>query len=622
MKYYIVFFILSIHCHLSAQRTVTDSLLSLINHAPTLLEKAEMHLTIAEENQILDAALAKYHAESALAIGQQVQDNSIIGKGYKQIGIIEDYKYKYPSTFNYLDSALHFLALAKDTANMKRINLVYARAYCHIGECEKGIDTYNQSEVGVDKTTIDFHRIRVNHIICLQNCRFYERCVELCDLTLPYAQQLQDSIWQMYYHLLRGNSLVQTGHPELALESFDNALATLTVENLPVYKGGILNNRAEAYEALNYLEKAKSDYTVGIAHNIEYGMAEDNSRAYISLGAINKKLGDYPESQRYFLRGIKELYKNKDYTIIADTHIMLAELLAEMNEPDSAFQNVMRAYKLRDSVFTEEVRIKTEELNIRYETERVKRELAQSNLQIQIEQNQRRLTIVAGLGMLFLGIAIGTYLVFRQRQKRLQIEKRKIELEYGLLRAQMNPHFVFNSLNSIQGYFANNDFKAGNQFLGKFSRLIRRVLDQSTAKEVSLGEELETLKLYLELEALRLKNRLDYEFHYPSDLEIDLIYVPPLILQPFVENAIWHGIAPKQGKGKIDIYLKTNAAEDRLLAKVEDDGIGLKIHKNTDHQSRGVQITRERLGEESSVEIANRRDGNGVSVALEFPISV
>ncbi|MFK7937500.1 MAG: sensor histidine kinase [Saprospiraceae bacterium] len=190
-----------------------------------------------------------------------------------------------------------------------------------------------------------------------------------------------------------------------------------------------------------------------------------------------------------------------------------------------------------------------------------------------------------------------------------------------MLRAQMNPHFVFNSLNSIQGFFANNKFRVGNEFLGKFSRLIRRVLDQSVVHEITLREELETLELYLELEKVRMNDRLHYQFHFDPNLESEFIKVPPLVLQPFVENAIWHGIAPKNDDGRIDIYLKTNATEDRLNVIVEDDGIGLKLKTApSDHQSRGIQITRERLGKDSLVTINNRKDRTGVRVEIEFAV--
>ena len=139
----------------------------------------------------------------------------------------------------------------------------------------------------------------------------------------------------------------------------------------------------------------------------------------------------------------------------------------------------------------------------------------------------------------------------------------------------MKYHFVFKYLNSIKGYFANNQFAKSNEFLGKFSRLIRRVLDQSVAPAILLSEELETLKLYLDVEKIRLKDKLCYDIKMDKNVEADLIRVPPLILQPVAENAIWHGIAPKESKGKISIRLQMDEADQFLLIQLEDDGVGL-----------------------------------------------
>lgn len=286
---------------------------------------------------------------------------------------------------------------------------------------------------------------------------------------------------------------------------------------------------------------------------------------------------------------------------------------------------MLKAKKIRDSVFTNEMRQNLQEITTRYETQKIKQELAASNLAIEKERHQNRLTLIASISLLLLS-GIG-YFFYRGRQRRLRLEneKRKIELEYGLLRAQMNPHFVFNSLNSIQGYFADNQFAKGNEFLGKFSRLIRRVLDQSVAPAILLSEELETLKLYLDVEKIRLKDKLCYDIKMDKNVEADLIRVPPLILQPFAENAIWHGIAPKESKGKISIRLQMDEADQFLLIQLEDDGVGLhSVGKNNkmSHQSKGIQITKERLGKQGAVTIFDKKEigETGVQVNLKIPI--
>ncbi|MEL6356344.1 MAG: histidine kinase, partial [Bacteroidota bacterium] len=176
-------------------------------------------------------------------------------------------------------------------------------------------------------------------------------------------------------------------------------------------------------------------------------------------------------------------------------------------------------------------------------------------------------------------------------------------------------------------FFSNQRCERGNEFLGAFSQLVRQVLEQTGQKAISLTEELATLALYLQLEKLRLGNQLAFKVHLDPVVEGDLIRVPPLIFQPFVENAIWHGIAPKEAPGKIDIHIAYHAEQDALIAVIEDDGLGMRPNNTTmsnGHRSRGVEITRERLGIGGKIEIKNLNDfephRTGVRTELVIPL--
>jgi sensor histidine kinase YesM len=215
------------------------------------------------------------------------------------------------------------------------------------------------------------------------------------------------------------------------------------------------------------------------------------------------------------------------------------------------------------------------------------------------------------------------------RRRRAELEKRKVELEYQVLRAQMNPHFIFNALNSIQGFFSEQDFAQGNEYLGAFGQLMRRVLDQSSQHAISLAEELDTLSLYLRLEQARLKDKFHFEIDLQEDLDESMIFLPPLILQPFAENAIWHGIAPKEGPGLIRIRCSMPDGRDDLLhVEIADNGIGLRaaaLHARKAHTSRGVSIIRERLGPQGSIRTEELTDESGAArgtrVLLQIPLS-
>jgi len=196
------------------------------------------------------------------------------------------------------------------------------------------------------------------------------------------------------------------------------------------------------------------------------------------------------------------------------------------------------------------------------------------------------------------------YAIFRYRlnkirmQHEIVLQKHKAaELEMQALRAQMNPHFIFNCLSSINRFILKNDSDNASDYITKFSRLIRLILQNSQAAFISLESELESLQLYLELEVLRFNYHFDYKVKIADDLDVTEIKIPPLIIQPYVENAIWHGLMQAKKKGQLEIELFRH--EEELCCKITDDGIGRKkaaeLKSKSTHKSIGMQITADRI---------------------------
>lgn len=168
------------------------------------------------------------------------------------------------------------------------------------------------------------------------------------------------------------------------------------------------------------------------------------------------------------------------------------------------------------------------------------------------------------------------------------------ETEQKVLRSQMNPHFIFNVLNSIQSYILENNSEDAVRFLGKFSQLIRKILQHSKSSTISLADELNALELYLQLEKFRLSQGLEYEIVIDEALQPEKILIPPIIFQPIVENAIWHGIAPCKRKGIILINIQKQ--QNIIICNIEDNGMGLvSKQKDTKHESIGLANIKERL---------------------------
>ena len=222
------------------------------------------------------------------------------------------------------------------------------------------------------------------------------------------------------------------------------------------------------------------------------------------------------------------------------------------------------------------------------------------------------------------------------KQVETAFEHKIAETEMIALRAQMNPHFIFNCLNSIKLYTLENDSQTASEYLTKFSQLIRLVLENSRSEKVTLQKELETLKLYIELEAMRFKDKVQYKINVVPHIDQQYIEIPPLLLQPYVENAIWHGLMHKPVGGNITIDI-AQPTEYLLHIEITDDGIGRQMagqHKSksaTRQKSFGLKMTSERLDAinhiyqtKTEVQIVDLVDteGNaaGTKVIIEIPL--
>lgn len=186
-----------------------------------------------------------------------------------------------------------------------------------------------------------------------------------------------------------------------------------------------------------------------------------------------------------------------------------------------------------------------------------------------------------------------------KEKRKTELNKKIANIELQALRAQMNPHFIFNTMTSIQHYISNNDTDAALKYLSKFAKLMRSIIGNSKQQMIAIAEELNALHLYLELEIMRFTDKFEYEIIVDKDIDENYDRIPSMLIQPYVENAIIHGLLPKQGHGKISIHLQKQV--DCILCTIEDNGIGRKrsneFKKNRiqQHKSVGMSITQERL---------------------------
>ncbi len=214
-----------------------------------------------------------------------------------------------------------------------------------------------------------------------------------------------------------------------------------------------------------------------------------------------------------------------------------------------------------------------------------------------------------------------------------EIEKQLYQLEQKALQLQMNPHFLFNSLNSIQGLILNNDINSAVRYLSKFSHLMRQTLNNSSESLIPARNELNALRLYLEIESLRFGDRFSFDLDIDPALDEDFVEIPPMILQPYVENAIVHGLLNSKKKGHLSIQLTVNGS--RLHCTIEDNGVGrekaaeIRRESGIERKSKGMKITGERLAilnqmtrEDYHVHVTDLFDQNGLASGTRVEIDM
>lgn len=345
---------------------------------------------------------------------------------------------------------------------------------------------------------------------------------------------------------------------------------------------------------------------------------------------------------------------------------MYWEIYDRQGKTYNAYKYNLKYIAIKDSILSDEYRrnIALSEMRSQDEQQKTRINLLQKDQQLSQEklslQQQkiksesliRNVLIGSIVVFILVAIIIFRYIVLRRRNEKQHLEhelelqhlegkKTKIEfqqqateLEMQALRAQMNPHFIFNCLSSINRFILINKTEEASDYLNKFSRLIRMALHNSEKPLITLESELEALRLYLDLERLRFKNAFNYSITFINTIDINAVYIPPMLMQPFAENAIWHGLMHKKGIGCLEIQL---CAENKTLTCViMDDGIGRNMAASFNsrpaekNKSMGVEITAGRLAllnqskNEATVfniEDLTDKDGNGcgTKVILKMP---
>lgn len=378
--------------------------------------------------------------------------------------------------------------------------------------------------------------------------------------SLEYNNEVDSKIGKIICGYSIANVLIKKEKYKEANKTVSAILPLAIKENDKFYLSNTYNTLGLSFVYLKEFSKAKTNLNKALNIAKQYNIQTVVVKANENLAFLNNKTGNYKKAYEYFKIAKEEELK----TINARNLIYVRDLITEYNRERAENQIKSLAKK---------------------------NEIAQ--LQLDRIINLWILAI-----SIFVLISIIIYSVYRQNK--LKSEKKILSLKQDALRSQMNPHFLFNALNSIKLYIINNDQKKATSYLNKFSKLMRKILEASSLQEITLAEEIETMKLYMNIENIRFSNEIDFKVNVEENINLEAVKIPPLVLQPFLENSLWHGLSSKKEDKKITVSIKK--PNNRFLEfTIVDNGIGreesskIKAKKFINRKSVGIDLTTERL---------------------------
>lgn len=412
-------------------------------------------------------------------------------------------------------------------------------------------------------------------------------------------------------------------------------------------------NRNDKTEILKAREKAADFYNSNSLYEKEIDIRKQNLKwaeelnkngTYsdsISFGIMNYKLAsayiannNYFDAIPYLQKSIVEANKKEDIVVEKDATRKLSEVYRTVGDYKKALesyqsyvqlvdtlyrrkeQQISQATRFRNDIAAKQERITSLENERNLQKSRM--ELIYKNQQLTAESNKKQQITIYSLIIVIVLCTLMAYVFFRSnRQQKLSNNL----LALRSLRSQMNPHFIFNALNSVNHYIATNDERNANRFLSQFSSLMRSVLENSEEDVIPFSKEIELLQLYTKLEHSRFTEKFEYEFSIDEAITMDEYLIPPMLLQPYVENAIWHGLRYRETKGRLSVIITKDAA-DRIKVVIEDNGIGRKQSAalKTDHQKRQKSKAMENIRKRIAILNSMYKDKVEVKVEdLEVP---
>jgi tetratricopeptide (TPR) repeat protein/anti-sigma regulatory factor (Ser/Thr protein kinase) len=595
--------------------------------------------------------------EKAVAYGlQSLEKSKEIGfsvgeaKALYSLGLTHGMTDSYASSLEYLNKCLLVARKNNDYSLVCDIYNSMGIVYKRIGDYPSSQDSYLKSLKVIDSFDLQINaasvyiNLGVLHDLMDEKEKAiasYQKALEIYDGPDPEAMKndVEVNLAIMSY---------TDGDYRAALDKFLKIVPYWSQEGNNIKLYDLYSNIGHCYLQLEQWDNAEEYLFKALDLANQLSLRQGQAFVYQNLANLMLQQNKLNQAMRYsndnlkVLEGMEGAYERKK-----EAHEKAYEIYQASGQLEKAIFHLNKTMDYKDSLMNETKVKEIENLQVRHEVYVKDREIEANTLELallntRVEQNRKRtlyLIIISALLLFSASLLYFRYLA-KKRSNAILSEKNRLiseqrdtigqmnrQLEKRMLRAQMNPHFIFNSLGSIQHLISTNDKKGALTYLSKFSKLLRQVLESSVNISLVLSEEIELLKIYVELEALRFDHSFSYQFEIDENLDIDAHEVPMLLVQPYIENAIIHGLMPKEGNKELKVSFTDKG--DTIECVIEDNGVGLTQTeaRKSNRISRGMSITERRIqalkqhSAQQLVKIENLSDENrsGTRVTILIP---
>lgn len=595
-----------------------------------------------------DSALL--YGEEAMAIATRIQAPKALGDAYNNLGWLAVEQGQYQRADSLLGKALEvFNTIGKPEYKavvLSNLGWLAEKKGDQTTALRRFQEAYRESELARDSASMASEMYALG--ITSRKLKDYPKAMEYLGGALAMEEALGRAANQANCLLGMANTAREQGDTARTLQLY--AQAKLTYLRLGDHAGaGLVEENTGELRMARSPQEALDHYALALAHYDS--IASNDDRAYVlkNIGIAQTRLGRLAEAQASLNQGLPLARGMGAAQLVMEYQLALAQLAAAQGDAGATLRHYDRYTAMKDSLQGADTQREISHLRTAFETERKERDNALLRLQNAAQQDrlESRGRLLIGSAALALLALVSTLLFrrnFLQKRKhaeqleqlnaRLAASNQEVQeinglLEMKLLRSQMNPHFIYNGLNSAARMTQEGHGAEALAYLQGFARLLRMVLEHSVKDEVDLRDEMDFLQQYLKLEARRLPG-LEFSVTAAPGLIDDDAALPALLVQPFVENAVWHGLSAKTGTRRVDVLFHADGTG--LCCEIADNGVGRKAAaaNHDGHISLGMQLTGERLklltrrlGDDGALQVDDLTDETGMptgtKVVLRLP---